>query len=77
MTMKQIEQERDRLAEECPKGECRNYYAEGFNAAMELMEQHRVKPLVEAVKLFRGYCTEEFAPYPIKFSENLLAKIER
>lgn len=51
MTKDEMLKERDDLAEECPKGECRNYYLEGFNAAMELMEEKRVKPLRRWVEI--------------------------
>lgn len=43
MTKDEMLKERDLLAEECPRGECREYYLEGFNAALELIERERVQ----------------------------------
>lgn len=36
-----------------------------------------VPEMVEALELFRGYCTEAEAPYPMKFSAEVLAKLSK
>lgn len=57
MTRKLMEQERDRLAREraqkrltwAGKTTCEHDFQAGFDTALELMEDHRVKPLREAL----------------------------